>query len=74
MAPVAHPDTSIAADVAAKVAEVLHEHDLAGKPVGVDLTEMPVLAALWAPGIETVDGQQVFLEAHGTPTADEISG
>jgi Xaa-Pro aminopeptidase len=34
---------------------------------------MPVLAALAAEGIQCVDGQQVFLEARRTKTADEIS-
>src|SRR6516165_8162212 len=38
-----HPDAGLAADVAAKVAEVLHEYGLAGEPVGVDVAEMPVL-------------------------------
>ena len=68
-----HPDAGVAADVAAKVAEVLHEHGLADAPVGIDVAEMPVLAALRAAGIETVDGQQVFLEARRTKTTDEIS-
>src|ERR1700729_1191547 len=68
-----HPDAGIAADVAAKIAEVLHEYGLAGQPVGIDVAEMPVLAALRAAGIETVDGQQVFLEARRTKTRDEIS-
>ena len=45
-----HPDAGMAADVAAKVAGVLHEHGLAGEPVGVDVAEMPVLAALRAAG------------------------
>ena len=68
-----HPDAGIAADVAAKVATVLREHGLAGEPVGVDVAEMPVLAALRDAGIQTVDGQQVFLEARRTKTVDEIS-
>ncbi len=67
-----HPDAGIAADVAAKVAGVLREHGLAGEPVGVDVAEMPVLAALAAEGITCVDGQQVFLEARRVKTADEI--
>ena len=41
-----HPDAGMAADVAAKVAAVLREHELAGEPVGVDVAEIPVLAAL----------------------------
>jgi Xaa-Pro dipeptidase len=68
-----HPDAGIAADVAAKVAEVLREHGLAGEPVGVDVAEMPVLAALSAEGIQCVDGQQIFLEARRVKTPDEIS-
>ncbi len=63
----------IAADVAAKIAGVLHEYGLAGEPVGVDVAEMPVLAALRDAGIECVDGQQVFLEARRVKTRDEIS-
>ncbi len=68
-----HPDAGMAADVAAKVAAVLAEHGLAGEPLGVDVAEIPVLAALAAAGIEVVDGQQVFLEARRIKTTDEIS-
>ena len=68
-----HPDAGIAADVAGKVATVLREHGVADAPLGIDVAEMPVLAALRAEGIETVDGQQVFLEARRTKTRDEIS-
>ena len=52
---------------------MLEEHGLAGEPVGVDLAEMPILAALRARGLEVVDGQQVFLEARRTKTVDEIA-
>ncbi len=45
-----HPAAGIAADVAAKVAAVLREHGLADAPLGVDVAEMPVLAALRAEG------------------------
>jgi Xaa-Pro dipeptidase len=68
-----HPDAGIAAEVARKIADELHEHGLAGEPVGVDIVEMPILAALRERGIEVVDGQQVFLEARRTKTADEIT-
>src|SRR5215472_5056753 len=67
-----HPDAGIATVLAEQVANVLHEHGLADEPVGVDVAEMPVLAALQAAGIHTVDGQQVFLEARRTKTKDEI--
>jgi Xaa-Pro aminopeptidase len=68
-----HPDAAIAEDVASKVATVLREHGLADQPVGVDLVEMPVLAALQAEGLTVVDGQQVFLSARRIKTPDEIS-
>jgi len=68
-----HPDAGIAQEVARKVAVELRERGLAGAPVGIDVAEMPVLAALRAEGIETVDGQQVFLEARRTKTIDEIT-
>jgi Xaa-Pro aminopeptidase len=68
-----HPEAGIAAEVARKVATELREHGVAGAPLGVDVIEMPVLAALHAEGIQTVDGQQLFLEARRTKTRDEIA-
>src|SRR5690349_5481244 len=68
-----HPDAGIAEDVAAKIVTVLREHGLAGEPLGVDVAEMPVLAALQEAGLRVVDGQQVFLEARRIKTPDEIS-
>ena len=68
-----HPAAGIAEDVAGKIAAVLHEQGLAGEPLGVDVAEMPVLAALAAAGINAVDGQQVFMEARRVKTRDEIS-
>src|SRR5256885_16941411 len=58
-----HPDAGIAEDVAAKIVAVLREHGLAGEPLGVDVAEMPVLAALASAGVRAVDGQQVFMQA-----------
>ena len=66
------PGAGLADDVAAKVHDVLAEHGLVDEPVGVDLVEMPVLAALQARGLSVVDGQQVFLEARRVKTPDEI--
>ena len=66
------PGAGLADDVAAKIHDVLAEHGLANEPVGVDLVEMPVLAALTARGLSVVDGQQVFLEARRIKTPDEI--
>ncbi len=68
-----NPAAGIAEDVAKKVATVLREHDLADAPIGVDLVEMPILAALQAEGLTVVDGQQVFLQARKIKTVDEIA-
>ena len=66
------PDAGRAADVAAKVYQVLVEHGLEREPLGVDIIEPPVMFALQALGVQVVDGQQVFLEARRIKTADEI--
>src|SRR5262245_9153122 len=68
-----HPGAGIAQEVARKVAAELRDHGVADAPLGVDVAEMPILAALKAEGIETVDGQQVFLEARRIKTTDEIT-
>jgi Xaa-Pro dipeptidase len=68
-----HPDANIAGDVAAKVYEVLAERGLQNEPLGVDVIELPVLAALQAAGLTVADGQQVFLEARRIKTPDEIT-
>ncbi len=68
-----HPGAGIADDVAGKIARVLAEHGLQDAPLGVDLVEMPVLAALASHQVDVVDGQQVFLDARRIKTADEIA-
>jgi Xaa-Pro aminopeptidase len=68
-----HPDAGIADEVARKVRHELDLYGLAGEPVGVDVVEMPVLAALRDAGVTVVDGQQVFLEARRIKTDTEIS-
>jgi Xaa-Pro aminopeptidase len=66
------PSAGLAANVAAKVHEVLAEYGLQNEPVGVDIIEPPVMFALQAMGIPVVDGQQVFLAARRIKTIDEI--
>jgi Xaa-Pro aminopeptidase len=68
-----HPQAGIADGVAAKIRRELDQHGLTGEPVGVDVAELPVLAALRDAGLDVVDGQQVFLEARRTKTPDEIT-
>lgn len=67
------PGAGMADDVAAKVYEVLAEQGLQNEPLGIDVVELPVLAALQAKGITVVDGQQLFLEARRVKTKDEIT-
>jgi Xaa-Pro aminopeptidase len=68
-----HPGAGVAEEVARKVRHELDLYGLAGEPVGVDVVEMPVLAALRDAGVTVVDGQQVFLEARRIKTDTEIS-
>jgi len=67
------PAAGRAEEVGRQIRRELDKYGLAGEPVGVDVAEMPILAALAAEGVRTVDGQQVFLEARRLKTPDEIS-
>ena len=68
-----NPAAGIADGVAAKIRRELEANGLADEPVGIDVAELPVLAALEAAGLEVVDGQQVFLDARRIKTPDEIT-
>lgn len=67
-----HPQAGIAEEVARKIKRELEAHGMAGEPLGVDVIELPILAALQQSGLQVVDGQQVFLEARRLKTRDEI--
>ena len=67
-----HPQAGIAEEVARKVKTELEAHGLLNEPLGVDVIELPVLAAFQQAGVQVVDGQQVFLEARRVKTSDEI--
>jgi len=67
-----NPLVGMGEHVAAKIKRELEIYGLLGEPLGVDVIELPVLAALQAAGITVVDGQQVFLEARRIKTRDEI--
>jgi Xaa-Pro aminopeptidase len=67
------PGADRAGTVAEKIKEVLSQFGLQNEPIGVDVIEMPVLAAFAKEGMTLVDGQQVFLEARRIKTSDEIS-
>jgi Xaa-Pro aminopeptidase len=68
-----HPDAGVAETLAGNVARELADQGLTGAPLGVDVIEMPVLAALRAEGLDVVDGQQLFMEARRIKTPDEIA-
>jgi Xaa-Pro aminopeptidase len=67
-----NPLVGMGENVATKIKRELDLYGLAGEPLGVDVIELPVLAALQAAGVTVVDGQQVFLEARRIKTTDEI--
>lgn len=67
-----NPQVGIADEVAAKIKRELDKYGLLAEPLGVDVVEMPVLAALQQAGITVVDGQQVFMEARRIKTSEEI--
>ena len=67
-----NPLVGMGENVANKIKRELDLYGLAGEPLGVDVIELPVLAALQAAGVTVVDGQQVFLEARRIKTTDEI--
>jgi Xaa-Pro aminopeptidase len=62
-----------AEDVAAKIRVELEERGLLGEPLGVDVIELPVLAALQAEGIAVVDGQALMQKVRMLKTQDEIT-
>ncbi|MBO9521398.1 MAG: aminopeptidase P family protein [Nocardioidaceae bacterium] len=68
-----HPDAGLAENVARKVRRELDAHGLGNEALGVDVIELPVLAALQAAGVRVVDGQQIFMEARRIKTGDEIA-
>jgi Xaa-Pro dipeptidase len=67
------PEAGRAEELARVIAAELDRYGLRSEPVGTDLIEMPVLAALQREGVTVTDGQQVFLEARRLKTEDEIS-
>lgn len=66
------PDAGLFRDAAREIARILREEGAADMPLGVDLVEPPMLAALEAEGIQVRDGQQVMLDAREVKSIDEI--
>jgi len=69
----AMPDeTGVPDAMAERIATELRERDLAGEPVGIDMTDMVALHALHRAGVVTADGSQAMLSARELKTPQEI--
>ena len=66
------PEAGLFTGAAREIAEILRAEGVAGMPLGVDLVEPPMLAALEAENITVQDGQQKMLDAREVKSADEI--
>jgi Xaa-Pro dipeptidase len=66
------PKMNIQDDFAKQIRKAMADYGISGKPLGVDVIELPMLRALEKEGIEVVDGQQALLDAREIKTADEI--
>ena len=66
------PEAGLFTGAAREIAEILRNEGVAGMPLGVDLVEPPMLAALEAENITVQDGQQTMLDAREVKSADEI--
>jgi Xaa-Pro dipeptidase len=66
------PEAGLFRAAAREIRELLRAEGVADMPVGVDIMEPPMLAALEAEGVRVVDGQQVMLDAREVKSIDEI--
>jgi len=66
------PEAGLFTGAAREIAAILRSEGVADMPLGVDLIEPPMHAALMAAGIDVRDGQQVMLDAREVKSIDEI--
>jgi Xaa-Pro aminopeptidase len=66
------PDAGLFRDAAREIASILRAEGAADMPLGVDIAELPMVAALEAEGLIVRDGQQVMLDAREVKSIDEI--
>jgi Xaa-Pro dipeptidase len=66
------PDAGLFRAAARQIRELLKAEGAADMPLGVDIVEPPMLAALEAEGITVLDGQQTMLNAREVKSVDEI--
>jgi Xaa-Pro dipeptidase len=67
------PEAGLFTRAAREIAEILRAEGVADMPIGVDILEPPMQAALEAEGIVVRDGQQTLLDAREVKSADEIT-
>jgi Xaa-Pro aminopeptidase len=67
------PDAGLFTRAAREIAEILRDEGVADMPIGVDILEPPMLAALQDEGILVRDGQQTMLNAREVKSQDEIT-
>ena len=66
------PDAGLFRAAAREIRDLLRAEGVADMPIGVDIGEPPMLAALADEGITVRDGQQVMLDAREVKSIDEI--
>jgi len=67
------PEAGLFTRAAKDVADILRAEGVADMPIGVDIVEPPMLAALQDCGITVLDAQQVMLNAREVKSQDEIT-
>jgi Xaa-Pro aminopeptidase len=66
------PDAGLFRSAAREIRDLLKAEGVADMPIGVDIVEPPMLAALADEGVTVLDGQQVMLDAREVKSIDEI--
>ncbi|HET9085047.1 MAG TPA: M24 family metallopeptidase [Candidatus Limnocylindrales bacterium] len=66
------PDAGLFRQAAREIAGILRAEGAADMPIGVDVIEPPMVAALEAEGLMVRDAQQVMLDAREVKSIDEI--
>ena len=66
------PDAGLFRSAAREIRDILAAEGVADMPLGVDIVEPPMQAALEAEGITVRDGQQIMLDARQIKSVDEI--
>jgi Xaa-Pro dipeptidase len=67
------PEAGLFAGAAREIREILEREGVADMPIGVDIVEPPMLAALEAENVTVRDGQQTMLNAREVKSIDEIT-